>query len=519
MEQGGLFPLITDSRTRSRILGRLKETNHIIPTLYTFFEDTKWLEPCAKILRMLVPPGCKKTIKRSLFACFGGKRKTQGILFVQTGGNNFTGNEVSEHELVELGYRQLWLFAWRHFPELSALLPRRDQGKAKPQTKALNELCLRELALVADNLGFQSDNITRFMKQDTDLEMAIAFLQRARPQEIFDLSNERRMNAVNHIYQILASIERPVSTAIDTSDSAFESEVIINNRCGRPFEQSFKYTRPRFFLPEFYKPRERKVSHFSVNQDIFIAFFGLMDFNFEPESPQRGGLKRVRTGKAVQDPDQTSDAREAGSSNSEPDPHHAEGGQPPQTFEAVDDNGYDTDGCDMRMVLHHEAVQRKDEVVASSEGGQLIIPPPPDVGKLENSQLFEIWNSCEAGSICLVSISGATAKCLTPHEGNKLPEEILLLANDNWFAHLQPRRPLQPIQKKIRWGYIDVGNVWRFRKGRAYNGIIYYHARHSDADPEPLIPPGDTTKAHLYEIEAKFKRKKRRQLDSETQEA
>ena len=165
--------------------------------------------------------------------------------------------ELSEHELAELGYRQLWLFAWKHFPELSAMLPRRGHGQAKPQAKALNEQRWRELATIADSMGLQSDNITRLKDRNTDLEMARAFLHRARPQELFLLADENRRAAIEYFCELLAETVRPAGCDADDLQTSFKTEVTVSNRCGTPFEQSYKYTRSRFFLPDIYSHKER----------------------------------------------------------------------------------------------------------------------------------------------------------------------------------------------------------------------------------------------------------------------
>ena len=237
MEREQLFPLITEPSLRSRSLGRILKIDHIIPTLYIFFEDTKWLEPCAKILRKLAPLSSRKeTIRQSLLAHHYGRRATGGVLPMLTYKNTINNRDVSEHEHVEFGYRRLWLFAWRHFPGLSAILPRRDQGHAKPQSESVNEQCWRQLALVAENLGFQSDHIVQLKEQNTDLEMAKAFLNRTRLQEFYPLTQEKRRAAAEDICQMLAHISSTENSDTGATDSSHEMEVPINNRCGRPFQ-------------------------------------------------------------------------------------------------------------------------------------------------------------------------------------------------------------------------------------------------------------------------------------------
>jgi len=103
--------------------------------------------------------------------------------------------------------------------------------------------------------------------------MAKAFLSQVRPSEFHWLSDRDRADTIREICKVLNSIEEE-TTNTDISPPDFKAEVVINNRCGRPFKQSYKYTRTHFFLPEVYAAKERKVTHFSVNQDIFFAFFG-----------------------------------------------------------------------------------------------------------------------------------------------------------------------------------------------------------------------------------------------------
>ena len=47
---------------RTQLLARISSIPYIIPSLHTFLEDTKYLEPCCKILREILPPSSKGTI-------------------------------------------------------------------------------------------------------------------------------------------------------------------------------------------------------------------------------------------------------------------------------------------------------------------------------------------------------------------------------------------------------------------------------------------------------------------------
>lgn len=502
MEQETLFPFIKDPETRSRILTRVQSIQCIIPSLYTFFEDTKWLEPCAKILRKLTPTGCKKTIKQSLLAYHSGRRKTSGRLYIQTSDNNFYTAEASDSKIADLGYRQLWLFAWRHFPALSTLLPRKDHGQAKPQAKAQNEQCWHELATVANSLGFQSDNITQLINRNPDLEMAQAFLHRVRPQEFFMVPEEHRAAAAQHICQMLTHITRPEPSEADNSDTSFESEVAVPSRCGRPFDQSYRYTKSRFFLPDIYNHTERKVTHLSVNRDIFIAFFGIDSMSeSNTTTPRRKGKRAQKTNgmsPRIGNQDSADMVVPDGPNPVSSQPH----GSAPQNVDATSSN----------QQLPSETVQSEGRSTPMVQGNELAIAQnkstmsqivPYDLQDLGRCPLFDCWTTdCKIGDMFLVSIPDGGFLLLKPKD---LPDKVLPIA-DHIFAVPNPKRPA--------WSYVDVAAMFSYRKGTQYDGVIYHHPRRSSNGDgtkkileDPLI--GKDTKARLREIELRVERKKR----------
>ncbi|KAL2048962.1 hypothetical protein ABVK25_010815 [Lepraria finkii] len=267
-----LFPMITDEFRRARILNRLQESECMVPSLHTWFEDTKWLEPCAKILRDLLPPGCRRSTRRALTGCYSHSGQDNGIVRIQSN-IGLINREGSQQEAVESGYRQLWLFAWRHFPDLSSMLPLKDVGKPKPRAISSNDRCWQKLAELARSLGFQSDQID-YLNQNSDHRMAIEFLQQARPKEFYYFPDQLLTHQALAICRLLSSIDRPArNIPVDVPITA-HPRLPVELRRGRPHEYSFKDSKPRFFLPDIYATKSRVLSHFSVNQDIFQAFFG-----------------------------------------------------------------------------------------------------------------------------------------------------------------------------------------------------------------------------------------------------
>jgi len=59
MLAGDVLPAVTADDQRLRIFDRVYSIEHVIPSIYTFLEDTKYLEPPVRILKELLPGKCK----------------------------------------------------------------------------------------------------------------------------------------------------------------------------------------------------------------------------------------------------------------------------------------------------------------------------------------------------------------------------------------------------------------------------------------------------------------------------
>lgn len=159
MESRKIFPSVTDSELRSNILTQLLSTNHMIPSLYTFQEDTKYLEPCAKIIKCLLPHAFKGSVRRAITRTYTDVSQKEGNVLIQDGEKSFTLSPGGELSRFYFGYRQLWLYAMRHFPEMIGIPPLKDTGRPKPPVKERDEDCWNDFAQLAFNLGFRSQEI------------------------------------------------------------------------------------------------------------------------------------------------------------------------------------------------------------------------------------------------------------------------------------------------------------------------------------------------------------------------
>ncbi|KAM0714194.1 hypothetical protein Q7P37_009981 [Cladosporium fusiforme] len=124
-----IFTRVTDAGQRGTILANLRSIQDMIPSLFTFFEDLKYLEPCAKVLKALLPPRGRQSVSRGLMGSYFQQEK----LLVQHANGDTRTHTGSPSEIARtLAYQQLWLFAFRNFPLMTNFTTRKMLDKDKP---------------------------------------------------------------------------------------------------------------------------------------------------------------------------------------------------------------------------------------------------------------------------------------------------------------------------------------------------------------------------------------------------
>ena len=125
MQDGVLFPAVTDKQQRLDIFHRLSVIPYLIPSLYTFIENTKYIEPPAKIMKKLLPP----RFKGSVCQVFRRLHTGQTQIMEQQSETAFSSLSLSAEECFQVAYQQLWLLAMRRFPEMTGTQLRKDAGR------------------------------------------------------------------------------------------------------------------------------------------------------------------------------------------------------------------------------------------------------------------------------------------------------------------------------------------------------------------------------------------------------
>ena len=282
--KSSIFTAVTDSEKREELWAQILSIDYIIPSLYTFLEDTKYLEPCAKIMKRLLPTKFKGTIHQAFEKLHNGQRNLQ-LQVTEASSHDEEQESVSVSHWK--AYRQLWLFTMRHFPEMIGNTPRKDATRthfSRSRTELIWWNGIVELAIAC---GYSDVEKPFSNLMDADTEMAKDFLRRVRPPSYGFSSMDFDRKAKDIVSLIQGTESQGDANHQVTSMRACPGD--LAHRCGVPFEKSFEYDRRFMFITEIYDSEQVQTSltSFAVKRNMFWNFFGRL------ESESTGnGLKR-----------------------------------------------------------------------------------------------------------------------------------------------------------------------------------------------------------------------------------
>ncbi|OQN95187.1 hypothetical protein B0A48_18743 [Cryoendolithus antarcticus] len=142
------FPDLSRDTVRNTVLPNIKGVGTAIPNFFTFFEDIKYLEPCARFMRSLLPSSTTNA-RNGLSIQLGLKRhyfpSTDFEFAVDYAQGNMRSHRAAEFEEFTLKYQQLWLFALRNFPRMTNTTARKERKKDKPMAVEPSPIIWREL--------------------------------------------------------------------------------------------------------------------------------------------------------------------------------------------------------------------------------------------------------------------------------------------------------------------------------------------------------------------------------------
>ena len=268
MQSGAIFPRILDSDHRTCILQNILSVAHMIPSLYTFFENLKYLEPCAKIMRALLPPKQINSIKLGLAGFYVRPEPMK----VQYGNKDTRSHGSGLNDVDEaMAYHQLWLYAMRNFPEMTNDTPRKEIDASRPVAKTPNPALWQEFGALAITVGFCTKAAEDLAAQDGKSLLASQVV------EDCGLSGDEKVAAVLKIVEILKSAKRSEATSMSRVLTGTEW-LPKERRCGRPFQCDHSEDGVALYLPVIYsEPNEDgdNITSLFWKRDMFQTFFSI----------------------------------------------------------------------------------------------------------------------------------------------------------------------------------------------------------------------------------------------------
>ncbi|KAF8846440.1 hypothetical protein BDZ45DRAFT_699992 [Acephala macrosclerotiorum] len=234
-----IFSQITNVTLREKIKQTILQLPVLIPTIKSFHENVKYLEIAAKIIKkQLFANRLPFTIYQALSSIW----KSTGRAIVEVREGEFKFVQIStEDSIRDIAYVQVFLSAFRDFPELSYDAPRKEKGEEVPRGMPNDTIIYQSLKRV-QLLGFHSAKI------------------------------DQKINEFG----------RPSVLNLGRATTTWRGGESLKRRWGRPFEGSYKYFRERLFLGRA-EQLELDVypSIMFVQQDLLAAFFGYTSVNFQ----------------------------------------------------------------------------------------------------------------------------------------------------------------------------------------------------------------------------------------------
>lgn len=268
-DAGSLFPRVTERTERIQLQSNVLTVQHMIPSLFSFFEDIKFLEPCAKVVRSLCTKS-KRTVRQSLMGSFFDPEKqvvecAPDLLRIC--------KSVSSQEYAELAYVQVWLYAFRHFPQMSNTTTRKSPDKVKPTTLEPSPALQQALGHLAVTLGFRSEDAYNMQQVDPTSQIISQLLRQQFPNAEYEPDAAVQLSAM---LRSVRAKPRSQPDAVFTSQTCLETL----QRCGRPYEDDHCEDQGSLFLPQVLNKPDthgRCITTFYRKWNMLRVFFAIDD--------------------------------------------------------------------------------------------------------------------------------------------------------------------------------------------------------------------------------------------------
>lgn len=270
---------------RRRMWEWLRGYDGIIPSLRSFFRDLDYLKSCADTVKRLVKPTKNETTLRKAmrYHCVPTDSIEEGIP-IQTSECTFERHPGSRQMHQELAYRQVWLYAMRHYTQMPKD-PTKPNRLAKPRNERVDETAIHEMAKLAQQLGFRSTAIKTLIDQSPDVLIAQHALLEARQQDRYEYHADVFDTLVRRIVECF-SMATP-RERLPPPDHPGDSSADLKARSGLPSTYAQKRDRRFLFLHHLHTSSAiaETVSTWYVRRCVYLAFFGRLPDSYTAPFP------------------------------------------------------------------------------------------------------------------------------------------------------------------------------------------------------------------------------------------
>lgn len=246
----------------------VKTTDRLIPSLYMFFENLKYLKGPADCMKRLVTLKQGESIRATLENTFQNHESRSGSCLIQLSQGGFM--SISHPDRFNLLYRQLWLWSFREYWDVPKLVKRKLAG---PQSVEANEGMVYKLASIAHKLGFQTPQIRDILEQNPDRTMTRQFLQKIRRQDGYQY-----LQLEDTITEIVSLLNKPdtVTGTRDHPEPDLGNNSCPPRRCGIPSREDGIRDKPFLFLDRLHSPfpEQQCITSRFIQRSIYWSFFG-----------------------------------------------------------------------------------------------------------------------------------------------------------------------------------------------------------------------------------------------------
>ena len=236
---GGTIFSAFGEEDRAGIWARVQAVDDLIPSLDTLFENLNYLKVLTDCMTRLVSPSPGDTVSTALFKAFSDTNQRPDRAIVQVTESSFSSSPASSADRADLGVRQLYAYAMRHYLQM----PRDLKGKEllARHTTNVDRTVLHEFADLAERLGFESAEITA-LKENPQMRDARNSSETSKPLLITDGAGVKKQR-----------------------------------RCGLPSVEEYTKDSESLFINHLHNVDEEQgegLTSFFVRKSIYLAFFG-----------------------------------------------------------------------------------------------------------------------------------------------------------------------------------------------------------------------------------------------------